>query len=71
MICVGLSDILYSGALGKLVYRVHTLIAICTRDHVTFNANDVYVDNIYRPIHTIVVVPTCDSMKILTSNIVI
>ena len=29
--------------------RVHTLVdAVCTRDHVAFNANDVYVDDIYR-----------------------
>jgi len=33
----------------KLVYRVHTLVvAVCTRSHVAFNANDVHIDDIYR-----------------------
>ena len=48
MICVGLSDILYPGdTLGENSSCERTYCCMC-RGHVAFNANDIYVDDIYR-----------------------
>jgi len=39
-------------------------VAVCACGHVAFNANDIYVDNIYRLIRATVAIPARDSMKI-------
>jgi len=51
------------------MYSVHALVvAVCTRGHVALNANDVYVDDIYRYVRFMPRLRLYDLMKTPNSN---